>query len=64
MFIELTNYETGQKELVNTKWIEEIIEYTDYRILYYAFYLDNECTQDSLKVTEEYEEIKQLLGVE
>lgn len=24
MFIELTNYETGQKELVNTKWIEEI----------------------------------------
>ena len=63
MFIELTNYETGQKELVNTRWIEEIRNNTDYSTVYFAFHVDSECTQDCLKVEEEYNDIKQLLGL-
>lgn len=61
MFIELTNYETGQKELVNTRWIEEIRNNADYSTVYFAFHVDSEYTQDYLKVTEEYDEIKRLL---
>lgn len=62
MFIELTNYETGQKELVNTQWIEEIRDGIEYSTVYFAFHLDNECTQDCLKVEEDYYDIKRLLG--
>ena len=32
--------------------------------MYFAFHLDNECTQDCLKVEEDYYNIKHLLGVE
>lgn len=63
MFIELTNYANGQKELVNTKWIEEIRNGLDYRIIYFAFQINNN-EQDYLKVKEEYHEIKHLLGVD
>ena len=61
MFIELTNYEIGQKELVNTQWIEEIRDDKDCRIVYFAFCCNDEYGQEYLKVTEEYHEIKRLL---
>lgn len=63
MFIELTDYETGRKVLINTQWIEEIRETEDYRIIYYAFQINNN-EQDNLKVKEEYHEIKHLLGMD
>lgn len=63
MFIELTNYKTGQKELVNTQWIEEIRDGIEYRTVYFAFCIDKEWTQDYLDVEEEYNDIKHLLGV-
>ena len=63
MFIELTNYETGQKELVNTQWIEEIRDGIEYRTVYFAFRIDKEWAQDYLDVEEEYNDIKHLLGV-
>lgn len=64
MFIELTNYETGEKELVNTQWIEEIRDEKLYRIIYFAFQENDAYGQDVLKVNEEYHEIKNLLGVD
>ena len=64
MFIELTNYKTGQKELVNTQWIEEIRDDIICRTIYYALYLNDESEQDYLRVKEEYHDIKHLLGVE
>ena len=64
MFIELTDYEDGQKELVNTQWIEEIRDDEDYRTIYFAFQSNDAYEQDNLKVKEEYHEIKHLLGVE
>lgn len=63
MFIELTNYKTGQKELVNTQWIEEIGDGIEYRTVYFAFHIGKECLQDYLDVEEEYNDIKHLLGV-
>ena len=63
MFIELTNYVTGEKELVNTQWIEEIRDGIDCRIVYFAFCINDEYEQDYLRVKEEYHKIKQLLGV-
>ena len=53
----------GKKGLVNTQWIEEIRDGKDCRIVYFAFYRNDEYEQDYLKVTEEYHEIKHLLGV-
>ena len=64
MFIELTNYETGKKQLVNTQWIEEIRDTEDYIIIYFAVYLNDQYEQDCIKVKEEYHEIKHVLGVE
>lgn len=64
MFIELTDYKTGKKVLINAQWIEEIIDTEYYRIIYFAFQSTDAYEQDNLKVNEEYQEIKHLLGVE
>lgn len=64
MFIELTDYKTGNKVLINAQWIEEIRDNEDYRIIYFAFQENDAYEQDILKVKEEYQEIKHLLGVE
>lgn len=49
------------KRLINTRWIEQVIPYDDYTMIYFAFEQNSGVVPDFVKCKESYEEIKNIL---
>lgn len=57
-FIEV--HSNGARHLINTDWIEEILEENDYRAtIYFAFSSTNIYNQDFIKTDETYSQIQE-----
>lgn len=50
-----------RKRLINTRWIEQVIPFDDFTMIYFAFEQDNGIEPDFVKCKESYEEIKNML---
>lgn len=53
--------ERTRKRLINTKWIEQVVPFDNYTMIYFAFEENDDIDLDFVKCKESYEEIKNML---
>lgn len=53
--------ERTRKRLINTKWIEQVVPFDDYTMIYFAFEENDDIEPDFVRCKESYEEIKNML---